>query len=214
MDSSYYDADYYLDGLNSGKSNYENYSWLPDLTLPMADHLKRAMRIADGDTVLDVGCARGYLVKALRMRGVNAFGYDTSEWAIANCDEGVKGYVGNTLPGDRHDHVVMKDVAEHIHPDDLIHLLNTLLANTRKSMLLIVPLTSQINGLYLRPEDNADSSHVIRWPLEQWMRFINKTVIGGTCNEFVVAGSWHYPGLKPASSQTPESCGFIHITRA
>jgi hypothetical protein len=34
MDSSYYDADYYLDGLNSGKSNYENYSWMPDLTLP------------------------------------------------------------------------------------------------------------------------------------------------------------------------------------
>ena len=214
MDSSYYDADYYLDGLNSGKSNYENYSWLPDLTLPMADHLKRAMRIADGDTVLDVGCARGYLVKALRMRGVNAFGYDTSEWAIANCDEGVKGYVSNTLPEDYHDHVVMKDVAEHIHPDELHHLLNTLLVNTRRSMLLIVPLSAQINGLYLRPEDNADSSHIIRWPLEQWMRFINKMVIGGLSDHFVVTGSWHYPGLKPASAQTPESCGFIHITRA
>ena len=214
MDSSYYDADYYLDGPNSGKSNYENYSWMPDLTLPMADHLKRALQLKDGDTVLDVGCARGYLVKALRMRGVNAFGYDTSEWAIANCDEGVKGYVGNTLPGDRYDHVVMKDVAEHIHPDDLHHLLSTLLVSTRKSMLLIVPLSAQINGLYLRPEDNADSSHVIRWPLEQWMRFINKMVIGGICNEFIVTGSWHYPGLKPASSQTPESCGFIHITRA
>ena len=162
MDSSYYDADYYLDGLNSGKSNYENYSWMPDLTLPMADHLKRALQLKDGDTVLDVGCARGYLVKALRMRGVNAFGYDTSEWAVANCDEGVKGYVSNTLPGDRYDHVVMKDVAEHIHPDDLHHLLSTLLVSTRKSMLLIVPLSAQINGLYLRPEDNADSSHIIR----------------------------------------------------
>lgn len=214
MDSSHYDADYYLNGLESGKSNYENYRWVPDLTLPMADHLKRAMRIADGDTVLDVGCARGYLVKALRMRGVNAFGYDISEWAIANCDEGVKGYVGNTLPEDSHDHVVMKDCAEHILPDELFSLLRHLLARTRKSMLLIVPLTVIVNGLYLRPEDNADSSHVIRWPLDQWLYFITRVVLGGVSDEFVVTGSWHYPGLKPASIQTPQSCGFIHIHRA
>ena len=213
MDSSFYDADYYLNGPATSKSNYENYSWKPDLTLPMADHLKRALRVKEGDTVLDVGCARGYLVKALRMRGVNAFGYDSSEWAIENCDEAVKGYVSREIPDGRFDHIVMKDVAEHIHPDELSSLLAHLLVVYRKSLLLIVPLTAEVNGIYLRPEDNADLSHVIRWPLEQWMRFINKLVIGVLCDGFVVTGSWHYPGLKPASAQTPESCGFIHITR-
>lgn len=211
MDSSFYDADYYLNGPATSKSNYENYSWKPDLTLPMADHLKRALRVRDGDTVLDVGCARGYLVKALRMRGVNAFGYDTSEWAIANCDEAVKGYVSNELPDGKFDHVVMKDVAEHIEPEDLVQLLRSLLDKTRKSLLLIVPLTAEVNGIYLRPEDNADLSHVIRWPLQQWLHFIN-VVVGGPCDD-IVSGSWHYPGIKPASAQTPKSCGFIHITR-
>ena len=33
-------------------------------------------------TVLDVGCAYGYLVEALRCRGVEAYGIDISEYAI------------------------------------------------------------------------------------------------------------------------------------
>src|SRR5205085_1310369 len=32
--------------------------------------------------VLDVGCAKGFLVEALRDRGVEAFGFDVSEYAI------------------------------------------------------------------------------------------------------------------------------------
>ena len=76
MDPSFYDSAYYLAGLASGKSNYVDYSWKPDLTLPMADWLKRILRIKDGDTLLDFGCARGYLVKALRTQGIQAHGYD------------------------------------------------------------------------------------------------------------------------------------------
>ena len=34
-------------------------------------------------TVLDAGCAMGFLVEALRRRGVEAYGVDISEYAIA-----------------------------------------------------------------------------------------------------------------------------------
>lgn len=210
MDSDFYDADYYLRGKETGKSNYVDYGWKPDLTLPMADHLKRAMHIKDGDTVLDFGCARGYLVKALRMRGVNAFGYDSSEWAIENCDEGVKGYVSNVMPDERFDHIIAKDVFEHIHADDLIPILETLVGLMRRSMLIIVPLTGE-NGEYLRLEDRSDPSHVIRWGLHGWLDFTHRRCAHEP--DIVVTGSWHYPGLKPASSETPKSCGFIQITR-
>lgn len=214
MDSTFYDADYYLNGLNSGKSNYENYVWKPDLTLPLADHLKRALRIEDGDTLLDFGCARGYLVKALRMLGVSAFGCDSSEWAVANCDEVVREFVARSIPPNDFDHILMKDVAEHIHPVELFPLLADLVGRIRKSLLLIVPLTAAVDEPYLRPEDNADPSHVIRWPLQQWLQQIDRLVMGGSCDGFVVTGSWHYPGLKPASSEVPKSCGFIQIARA
>lgn len=205
-----YDADYYLNGPATGKSNYQNYSWMPDLTLPMADHLRRCLHIGDLDDVLDVGCARGYLVKALRMRGVRAFGYDTSKWAIDNCDDGVRSYVFNHMPEGQWDHVVMKDVAEHIPEGNLKTLIVNLLRAARKNLLLIVPLTKEIGYPYLREEDNSDPSHVIRWPLEVWMDFLLPLVPEG----FVLTGSWHYPGLKPASSQTPKSCGFLRIHRA
>jgi hypothetical protein len=179
----------------------------------MADHLKRVLRIKDGDTVLDFGAARGYLVKALRMRGVNAFGCDSSEWAIENCDEAVKGYVSRELPADRVDHIIAKDVFEHIHPAELFPLMCDLIVLMRKSLLMIVPLTAAVDEPYLRPEDNADPSHVIRWPLHVWLQQIDRLVMGGPCDGIIVTGSWHYPGLKPASSEVPKSCGFIQFTR-
>jgi len=213
MESPFYDADYYLNGPATSKSNYENYSWKPDLTLPMADHLKRVLHIKDGGTVLDFGCARGYLVKALRMRGVNAFGCDSSEWAIENCDEAVKGYVSRDIPIDQFDHIICKDVLEHIHPAELFPLLCDLVVLMRKSLLVIVPLTASVDEPYLRPEDNTDPSHVIRWPLHVWLQQIDRLVMGGPCDGIIVTGSWHYPGLKPASSEVPKSCGFIQFTR-
>ncbi len=211
MDSSHYDADYYLNGKATGKSNYENYSWKPDLTLPMADWLKRTLHIKDGDTVLDFGTARGFLVKALRMRGVNAFGCDSSEWAVANCDEGVKGYITREIPEGRFDHIIAKDVLEHITETDLVGVLKTLIAATRKSLLMIVPLTHHVDGSFLRDEDNADPSHVIMWPLQEWMAFVEAFAKDG--DSCIVTGSWHYPGLKPASAEVRHSCGFIQLTK-
>ena len=213
MDSSqeYYDEDYYLRGKQTGKSSYEAYSWKPDLTLPMADCLKRALRIKDGDSLLDFGCARGYLVKALRMRGVEAYGCDSSQWAIENCDEGVKQWVSLNIPDMQFDHIIAKDVFEHVHPVELVSILMTLLGRMRKSLLAIVPLTAHNNDPYLRPEDNADPSHVIRWPLHQWLHFIHQHLTLPA--DVIVTGSWHYPGLKPASSEVPKSCGFIQFTR-
>ena len=210
MDSDFYDADYYLRGKETGKSNYVDYGWKPDLTLPMVDHLKRVLRIKDGDTVLDFGAARGYLVKALRMRGVNAFGYDSSEWAIENCDEGVKGYVSSTMPEGRFDHIIAKDVMEHVRAEDLASILVPLVGVMRKSLLIIVPLVGE-DGDYMRLEDRSDPSHAIRWDLQGWLNFTQRWF--GGMPDMVVTGSWHYPGLKPASSEVPKSCGFIQFTR-
>lgn len=212
MDTTHYDADYYLRGKETGKSNYQDYRWCPDLTLPMADHLKRILHIKDGNTVYDVGCARGFLVKALRMRGVMASGYDTSEWAIQNADPEIRPYVSTCLNAPKlgWDHIIMKDVAEHVPLHDLQQLLGKLVASARKNLLLIVPLSYQRGGPYIRDEDNSDPSHIHAWTLPDWISLLEEFVPPSTG---FVTGSWHYPGLKPASSEVPKSCGFIQFTR-
>ena len=52
-----YDADYFLRGKETGKSLYENYRWLPDLTTPMVCSIISHLGIRSGDTILDFGCA-------------------------------------------------------------------------------------------------------------------------------------------------------------
>ena len=36
MNSSFYDREYYEEGLESGKSAYQQYRWVPELTIPLA----------------------------------------------------------------------------------------------------------------------------------------------------------------------------------
>ena len=77
-------------------------------------------------TVLDVGCAVGYLVAALRDRGIEAYGIDVSEYAISHAREDIKHYCRvcsalESLPSDlpqRYDLVVTIEVAEHLYEED------------------------------------------------------------------------------------------------
>lgn len=77
-------------------------------------------------TVLDAGCAMGYLVEALRERGVEAYGFDVSEYAISNAVDGARPYcfvhsiterLPDTVP-QRFDLVITIEVMEHLFPAD------------------------------------------------------------------------------------------------
>jgi GT2 family glycosyltransferase/glycosyltransferase involved in cell wall biosynthesis len=73
-------------------------------------------------TVLDAGCAMGFLVEKLRERGVEAYGVDISEYAIAHVHEDIKPYcwVGSiTEPfPQKYDLIVNIEVVEHMSPWD------------------------------------------------------------------------------------------------
>jgi ubiquinone/menaquinone biosynthesis C-methylase UbiE len=43
--------------------------------------------------VLDVGCAKGFMVKVLREQGIEAWGVDVSEYALATAPEGAREYL-------------------------------------------------------------------------------------------------------------------------
>ena len=77
-------------------------------------------------TVLDAGCANGYLVKALRARGVDAYGVDISSYAIESADATLRPYLNvqsltDPLPKsfpNKYDLVVTIEVLEHMQPED------------------------------------------------------------------------------------------------
>jgi len=73
-------------------------------------------------TVLDAGCAMGFLVEALRQRGIEAFGLDISEYAIARVHPDIQEYcwVGTVMaPLPRtYDLIVCIEVLEHLSARD------------------------------------------------------------------------------------------------
>ena len=77
-------------------------------------------------TVLDAGCANGYLVRALREKGVDAYGVDISSYAIESADAELRKYLNvqsltEPLPKhfpEKYDLVVTIEVLEHMQPED------------------------------------------------------------------------------------------------
>jgi len=205
-----YTEDYFLRGPSSGLSNYVNYSWLDEPTMALAKRINEVLDIKPGETFLDFGCARGYLVKAMRRLGVIAEGHDTSEWAIRNCDPEVAEHVSTSLWDHCWEHIWSKDTLEHLEPIELMKTADMMLRTARISILIMVPLTERVGGPYARKEDDMDVTHVVRWPLEEWMNFFQRRILG---EEWVLTASWHLPGLKPTSLSHPKSCGFIVMAR-
>jgi len=61
--------------------------------IPIAEDIVRHYDLKAGDRVLDIGCAKGFLVKDLMMvcPGLEVFGIDVSTYAVMNCEPEVIG---------------------------------------------------------------------------------------------------------------------------
>ena len=164
-----YDRDYFENGLITGKSGYENYRWIPELTIPLAMTIIDYVDIKRGDTVLDFGCAKGYLVKAMRWLGREAYGCDISEYAVDHADAEVKDYITRYLPTMEFSCCIAKDVFEHMERDVLSHTLKNINA---KFLFAIVPLG--VKGKFYAPMNNLDTTHQICFPHEWWVHFFRE----------------------------------------
>lgn len=117
-------------------------------------------------TVLDAGCAMGYLVEALRKKGVEAYGFDVSEYAIANVAEEVKPYcfvhsITEKLPDDipkKFDLVITIEVMEHLFPQDGSRAISNL---CQYSDTIIFTST---------PDDIEDMTHLNVQQAEYWCK--------------------------------------------
>ncbi len=61
--------------------------------VPVAKDIIQHFGLKPGDRVLDVGCAKGFLVKDLLNEGIDAYGLDYSEYALKHCEPEVVGRI-------------------------------------------------------------------------------------------------------------------------
>ena len=113
-------------------------------------------------SVLDAGCAIGFLVEALRDRGVDARGFDISEYAIAQVPEALRPYcalasITDEIAGS-FDLITCIEVLEHLPPEDAEMAIDNLTHHTDRILFSS------------SPDDDKEPTHVnVRQP-DEWVR--------------------------------------------
>lgn len=97
-DASYFDGQKNRQSHNAGYSVYEKKfrssgeNSLGEYYKDTANKLKEIYSL-EGKKVLEIGCAKGFVVQSLRELGVDAYGLDISSYAIGEAESWVKPYL-------------------------------------------------------------------------------------------------------------------------
>jgi len=205
MNLDIYDADYYERGVESGKGCYQNYRWIPELTCSMAMSIIDYLELKRGARVLDYGCAKGYLVKALRLLGRDAYGVDISQYAIEHVDTDVRPYCalidGKYSWCEKFDVCIAKDVLEHIPELQIKKMLSEINADR---MFVIIPLGD--DGIFRAPANNCDVTHVTCHDRGWWNEIFESN--GWAVNQF----EFRMDGIKDGYyAACPDAHGFFTL---
>jgi SAM-dependent methyltransferase len=156
----WFDAYYFAHGC--GDPYQRNDLWL-NLFRGFAEFIERDIQ---PKTVLDAGCASGFLVECLRERGIQAWGIDISEYAIQNVYDSIKPYcylgsITESFPSDwsypqTFDLIVCIEVLEHIPAQE-----------TEKAIANLTRLSNDIL-FSSTPFDYKEATHFNVQPPEYW----------------------------------------------
>jgi SAM-dependent methyltransferase len=151
-----YGASYFRNYWGGGAPYERNERWL-GFFAGVADGIVRDLHPL---SVLDAGCAMGFLVEALDQRGVEAWGVDVSEYAISQVDDSVRercsvASLTEPLPR-RYDLVTCIEVIEHLPAAEADRALGNLCQATDRILLSSTP------------DAYGEPSHLNVQPPEAW----------------------------------------------
>ncbi len=158
-----YDAFYFSHCFIAGQPYARSEHWL-NFFDNIAEHIANEIRPA---TVLDAGCAMGFLVESLRKRGITAFGVDISEYAIRNVHPDIQPYcwIGSVsepfpqqTPSGKYDLIISIEVVEH-----LDH------AEAEKAIANFCQHSDQVL-FSSTPRDYREATHINVQPVEHWAK--------------------------------------------
>ncbi len=204
---NYFNKDYYENGISSGLSLYTNYKWMPDLTIPMAFRIIEILNIKERDSILDFGCAKGYMVKSFRMLYRDAYGVDISDYAISNCDKEVENYllkiedIKNISQFNKiFDYTISKDVFEHISYE---YIEDTIISLRQYSKCLFAVIPLGDGKKYYIPSYELDKTHIIKEDKDWWIDLFKK------CGFKDVSFEYKIKGIKENYNKIEKGNGFF-----
>ncbi len=149
-----YDRYYYLTSCGTPYERTEQ--WLAFFG-GIADHIVEEI---GPKTVLDAGCAKGFLVEALRDKGVEAYGIDISKYAMAEVRDDIRQFckIGSILePLEmRYDLIITIEVMEHLTPEEGKKAIKNLCGATDDILFTSTP------------DDFKEPTHLNVQPPEYW----------------------------------------------
>lgn len=162
VDPSYYDRAYFNDGTKSHYAPYGPGSWAGWIVEMVSEFLEPRPT-----TMLDVGCAYGYLVSGFNRAGIDTWGFDISRYAVAEQGRAPsRMWVGDAADPDAWinvDLALATELAEHLTPEQAERmLLNGFVFANRMLLLVAVDL-----GEYDAATD-GDGSHIHVVPMAWW----------------------------------------------
>lgn len=163
-----YGAEYYGEGYEKGTSHkYGRHDpWLTFFK-GIARRINRNFR---PKTVADVGCAYGLLVEALVDKGVDAYGFDVSSYAIGNSRPDIQNRLTvhslfDPIPlrdGKKYDLAVCIEVLEHIPPESAELAIKNLCACSDRILFSS------------SPDDFDEPTHFNVLPTDAWLKMFAK----------------------------------------
>lgn len=163
--NDFYDKEYF----EGGKSNYQGYEWKHQKGnwTKYAGEIKQFLNPRNA---VDLGCAKGFFVHAMREQGIEAKGIDVSEYAIQHAYGLSKGHIvqGDFASGAitfrGFDLVTCMDVIEHIPEGEA---LDSFVSGIRES--LNIGGYALIRTVFYRHPKDTDPTHVTIQPREWWV---------------------------------------------
>lgn len=110
---------------------------------------------------MDIGCAFGYLVERLRVRGIEAWGIDTSEYALSQATDKVRKFLDLASGADplprRYDLITCIEVVEHMPPEMALATIENICTHADSVLFSSTP------------DDIYTETHINVQPADHWM---------------------------------------------
>ena len=176
----WYDAGYFEDGT---KSNWLNgYTW-PNFAGVFNETAAFLLEMfPDAGSYLDVGCARGFLVRALREAGKDCWGIDHSAWALEHAEPAAQPYLtrarAEEIATDRQvDFVLAFGLLPHLTEEQAEAFLRRARALARIGVVAVIRSfdTEDDERRYREANDDDDLSHILMRTRAWWHEMFLKT---------------------------------------
>jgi Methyltransferase domain len=174
----WYDADYFEHGLKSNWIGGYDWAHFAGVFRETAAFLTEMFPAAE--SFLDVGCAKGFLVRCLREAGKTCHGVDHSAWAIDHADPAAQPFLVRSgvddLAVDREVDVLLAfDLLSHLTEQQAENFLCRARSWTRSAVVAVIAsFDDEADEKHHQHGDNADLSHVTMRTRAWWDELFRK----------------------------------------